>query len=276
MVLSKCRQIGHRDHLTVGLRSISPHHFGELERERPLDVGGDGALAAAALHRVGRDQDLAGGDEVVALLHGVDDRRPVVERGRAVGLDVVHRIVGVEVVARPVLVRFRDGRHELGLRRFVRDPVVDVIPERDAPIFAQPRLGSIDVHAPSPAEAAIRIVLEERLVFEPERKPGRTFRVRVRHEKDHVLAVGHLDHVHRAADVIELSVLRMVFDERLRRTAAGQPIHRMGLQEIVVRRELILGSGARDAEQFLVRHHEEILRRLQPRHLVVELQPLQA
>src|SRR5262245_1947605 len=39
MVFSECRQIRHGDDLAVGFLAISPNNLGELERERPLDVG---------------------------------------------------------------------------------------------------------------------------------------------------------------------------------------------------------------------------------------------
>src|SRR5262249_26792061 len=101
-LLPERRQIGGRDDLPVGLVAIAPDDFDEVERKRPLDLGGDRPLVAGAFDGVARDQHFTGGDEVVAALHRVDDRAGVVDRRQAIELHVVHRTVGTHrVVRRP-------------------------------------------------------------------------------------------------------------------------------------------------------------------------------
>src|SRR4030095_1767465 len=64
-LLAERRQIGGRDDLTVDLLPVTPDHFDEVERERPLDIDADRPLVAAALNRIAGDQDLARGHEVI-------------------------------------------------------------------------------------------------------------------------------------------------------------------------------------------------------------------
>ena len=84
----------------------------------------------------------------------------------------------------------------------------------------------------------------------------------MRHEDEHVLALRHLHHVRRAADVVDLAVGRMLLDQRLARLARRQPEQRLRDEQVVVAAE---NAG----EDLLVRHDQEVLVRVAPRHFVV-------
>ena len=84
----------------------------------------------------------------------------------------------------------------------------------------------------------------------------------MRHVDDEVLELGHLEQVGRAAEVVDLAVLRMLLHERLARVALQQPVDRLRHHQVVVAADL-------DPGVLLVRHDQERAIRLPLRRLVV-------
>jgi hypothetical protein len=245
----------------------SPHTTSaNFQRKRPFHVGHHGALIARSLNRPGQNQDFSGGHKVISALHRIDDRRPVIGTRPRTYFHIVHRIVGVYVVARALLIHLGDRLHVFGRRRQIRDPIVHIIEQGHATIVTEPLFGPVEPHSPAESHAAIIRVPKRRRILRCVRITSRSLRPRVRHEQDHVLATRHLHQIRRAAHVINLAVLRVVFHQRLSCGAALHPVHRMRNQQVMMPAETL---GRRSAEDLFIRHHEKVLVRMQARRLVV-------
>jgi len=107
--------------ICLSVRCPSPHTTSTNSSGNVhFDIRDDAPLVSCSLNRIGRDQHFAGRYEVIAALHRIDNRLPVINSRPRIHLHVVDPYVSVHVIADALLVSFCDGLQIFRRRGLVR------------------------------------------------------------------------------------------------------------------------------------------------------------
>ena len=257
MLRAERRQVGGGNRLAIDFSAVAPDDFDEIQRERPVDVGGHGPLIASPCHAVVPDQNLARRHEEIAVAKRFQDRAVVVFRPRRpVDLQIVDREVRVEIVLGSFLVRIDVGDGVLGPEALARVHVVHRVNRVEAAPVAHADFRVVLTHARLERDAKVAIVLHVRLVPDQIGVSGGALRAWMRVIPVRALGIHHLLNVLGAAGVIHLAVSRHFLDERLSRLPHLAPVDIPGPDDVVV--------AAEERARLFPRHDQEVLVRRAP------------
>ena len=107
------REILGRHDLGRGRFTIPVDDLDEIERERPLDFGGECRVRPHTVVPMGRNEHFARSHEVVPIHQGVDDRSVLTRLRQLADPQVAHGAIRVDIVARGLGISLGDGQQVL-------------------------------------------------------------------------------------------------------------------------------------------------------------------